>query len=152
MNISANLIDRTLKHLQDAGKENCECVVLWLGRRRGEVIEVEEIFLPEQYAEEDYFRIPRAGMSALLAYLRQNRLFIAAQVHSHPERAFHSKTDDFWAIIRHVGAFSLVVPYFALRTNYQSFLADTVTYQLSPDNEWLEVAKHEVRNRFSITL
>jgi len=35
---------------------------------------------------------------------------VAAQVHSHPDEAFHSKGDDEWAIVRHEGALSIVVP------------------------------------------
>ena len=65
-----------------------------------------EAYVPEQEAEVDYFHIPPSGMMALMAHLRERRLGLAAQVHSHPARAFHSLADDKWAIVRHEGAMS----------------------------------------------
>jgi hypothetical protein len=62
---------------------------------------------------------------------------IAAQIHTHPKRAFHSAADDKWAIVRHTGALSLVIPHFALRTSRASFRADTAVFALSPQNKWL---------------
>ena len=68
------------------------------------------------------FHIPPEGMTALYAELRHKRLMVAAQVHSHPQEAFHSKADDRWAIVRHEGALSLVVPHFAQATTLDRFL------------------------------
>jgi hypothetical protein len=69
---------------------------------------------------------------------------VAAQVHSHPGEAFHSKADDRWAIVRHEGALSLVVPNFALDTTVSRFLDDTKIYQFSAAAQWTEVRRDEV--------
>lgn len=121
----------------------CECVVLWLGRRRDGGLVVEQAYRPQQHAKADMFHIPREGMAALHAELRRGRLMVAAQVHSHPGEAFHSLADDRWAIVRHEGALSLVVPDFAAHTRLENFLDLTKVFRFSAAAEWLEVPRAE---------
>jgi proteasome lid subunit RPN8/RPN11 len=137
-------IDMTLRQLREAGQRRCECVTLWLARRSEHTLQVEAVYRPTQTAREDMFHIPPAGMTALYAELRQRRLMVAAQVHSHPQEAFHSKADDRWAIVRHERALSLVVPHFALNTTVSRFLDDTKVYQFSAGARWTEVPAAEV--------
>jgi proteasome lid subunit RPN8/RPN11 len=137
-------LETTLQHLKQAGERQRECVVLWLARRDGDLLRVEEAYLPAQSAREDLFRIPPESMNALYAELRRRRLIVAAQVHSHPKEAFHSKADDEWAIIRHEGALSLVVPYFASQTTSETFLDHTKVFQFSAHARWVEVPRAEV--------
>jgi proteasome lid subunit RPN8/RPN11 len=141
---TTELIDTTLQQLREAGLRRCECVTLWLARRTAHTLQVEAVYRPTQTAREDMFHIPAEGMNALYAELRQRRLMVAAQVHSHPEEAFHSKADDRWAIVRHEGALSLVVPNFALDTTVSRFLNDTMIYQFSAAARWTEVPHDEV--------
>jgi len=140
-------IDETLNHFRDAGQLDNECVVLWLGKRAGENLEVTEYYRPIQVAKADRFRIPPEGMSALQAKLRARRLMVAAQIHSHPHEAFHSEADDAWAIVRHEGAFSLVVPRFAADTTLDNFLDQTKVFQFSQNATWDEVPKWQVRGQ-----
>lgn len=140
-----NQVEETLGHLREAGRSSRECVVLWLARRDGADADVVEVYRPLQNAEEDMFRIPPEGMTALQARQRERRVMVAAQIHSHPGRAFHSRADDRWAIIRHEGALSLVVPDFAARTPAERFLADTKVYQFSATGHWVEVPPGEVQ-------
>jgi proteasome lid subunit RPN8/RPN11 len=126
--VSALLIRHTVDTLQEAS--DVERVVLWLGRRDPGGTTVTEVFLPMQETDADYFRIPPQGMAALLAHLRDHRLMVAAQVHTHPDEAFHSAADDRWAIVSHVGGLSLVVPEFCQRTTESSFVSDTKVYRL----------------------
>src|SRR5690349_17803539 len=118
---SEDVLVETLRHLQEGGRQGHECVVLWLGRRSEKAVLIEEAYRPLHEAEADLFWISTDGMDALKAILRKRRLMVAAQVHSHPERAFHSMADDRWAIVRHQGALSLVLPHFGLRTTRSSF-------------------------------
>lgn len=133
------VIDQTLASLRADGVNERESVVLWLGKRTADDIHVVEAFRPKQVASSHYFRIPEDAMDALRQRLRRDRLMVAAQVHSHPEDAFHSATDDLWAIVRHEGALSLVVPDFATGTTTGQFLDTTKVFRLSTSNEWLEV-------------
>lgn len=148
--VPAAAVAQTLRELRRAGADNRERVVLWLGVRSGVSIEVREAFVPLQVADEDYFWIPPRGMSELLSHLRENRLMTAAQVHSHPEEAFHSEADDRWAIVRHEGALSLVVPFFGLNTTEDTFVEDAAVFQLSKSNRWLEVPPESVHRRYRI--
>ena len=146
-----SIIERTLSELRDAGQHRCECVVLWLGQRNGNYVEVVDIYRPEQIARKDMFHIPPASMNALYVELRHRRLMVAAQVHSHPMEAFHSPADDRWAIIRHDGALSLVVPYFAINTTTANFLDQAKIFQFSDDAIWTEVILKEVHSWLKIT-
>jgi proteasome lid subunit RPN8/RPN11 len=138
------IVEVTLDWLRQAGHARRECVALWLGRRDPATIDVVEAYRPEQTAEIDMFHIPPRGMTELHAVLRQRRLMVAAQVHSHPAEAFHSKADDRWAIVRHEGALSLVVPHFALQTTTQSFLSHTKVYRLTAACRWQEIREAEL--------
>jgi hypothetical protein len=149
--IPAVAVEHTLTFLRRAGAErNAEGVVLWLGKRTESGVEVLEALIPEQQAARDMFRIPPAAMAALLRHLGDTRTFIAAQVHSHPRRAFHSHADDTWAIIRHVGALSIVVPDFARNASIQNFIAETAAYCLSRDNAWELVPPEDVQRQLTI--
>jgi proteasome lid subunit RPN8/RPN11 len=133
------VIDDTLMHLRDAGARYQEGVVLWLGKRAGEMVNIVRCYRPLQHAKSDQFHIPPEGMAALQKLMRSERLMVAAQVHSHPNEAFHSKADDMWAIVRHEGALSLVVPRFASDTSQHNFLQQTKTYRFSNRATWDEV-------------
>ena len=137
-------IDETLGHLQAAGRRGTESVVLWLGNETHKGIEVTAVYRPAQIAGADIFRIPPPAMQELIALLSSKGWMIAAQVHSHPFEAFHSAADDRWAIIRHENALSLVIPYFARRTNTASFLTDQKIFRLTASNQWRELPEHEV--------
>lgn len=137
-------IDQTLLHLREAGLRSQECVVLWLGKRHASHIDMLCCYKPMQRAKADQFYIPPESMAALQSKLRTERLMVAAQVHSHPEEAFHSKADDTWAIIRHEGALSLVVPRFASDTFTSNFLDQTKVYRFSSRATWDEVPKLQV--------
>jgi hypothetical protein len=141
---SSSVVDVSLAHLREAGQARRECVVLWLGQREGVSIRVMRAYKPLQTAQADMFHIPRAGMTALHDELRRQRAMVAAQIHSHPFAAFHSNADDRWAIVRHEGALSLVVPDFASRTTLANFLDQTKVYRFSATAEWAEVPQSEV--------
>lgn len=135
-------ISQTIEVLQRSGQRRHEGIVFWLGRRAGDRIEIVEVYEPAHEAKVDFFHIPPRSMQALQAELRSKRLMIAAQVHSHPMEAFHSRADDTWAVIRHVGAVSIVLPYFASRTSVNAFFTEAAVFQLSSANRWLQVPDH----------
>lgn len=141
--VASSVVGQTLAALRKAGHYDLECVVLWLGQGHGDRISVAELYLPEQEAECDFFRIPPHSISALLAHLGSSNTFVAAQVHSHPREAFHSSADDRWAVVRHEGALSLVVPYFASDTTVANFTSHVAMFELAAGNRWKEVALHD---------
>lgn len=143
-------IKRTLDFLKKAGIHRVECVVLLLAKSQGGALDVQTVYLPQQIAEKDYFRIPEGSMKELMSYLRKYRLMVAAQVHTHPGSAFHSLADDTWAIIRHVGGLSLVLPRFAHTTTTESFIRDAAVFRLSEDNCWDKIHERELEYYFQV--
>lgn len=135
------VVTDTLAILRNGAARRCEALALWLGRRRAGVIEVVEAYEPPYRSAVDFFHITPDGMRTVMAYLRQRRLFIAAQVHSHPGPAFHSTADDEWAIVRHEGALSLVVPHFATTTTLANFLDEAAVFYLATGDRWIEVPR-----------
>lgn len=145
-------IARTLALLKEAGERHVECVVLWLANKRNGVFNVESVYRPQHVADFDYFHIPQDSVSELLTYLRRNRLMVAAQVHTHPGCAFHSQADDTWAIIRHIGGLSLVLPNFASTTSPDNFVRNSSVFRLSERNHWDEIPTKEVALYYKVTL
>jgi proteasome lid subunit RPN8/RPN11 len=133
------ILNQTLSILREGGKLNCETVALWLGIEDKNTYRVVEAYRPQQEVDVDYFRLSSASMRELMKYLRKNRTRVVAQVHSHPKRAFHSVADDKWAILRHEGAISIVVPYFAQGVDERTFPARVATFQLSTEDKWIPV-------------
>jgi hypothetical protein len=131
------LLQKTITVLRRGGDRGEERVALWLStsapRTPAVVVEVYE---PDQIAEVDYFRLPPDSMRSLMAHLRSTRRRIVAQIHTHPGRAFHSDVDAEWAIVRHVGALSLVLPRFAATTTPANFLKEVMTYEYSASGHW----------------
>lgn len=128
----------TIDILRRGGRRGEERVALLLAsanmRSPAAVVEVYE---PDQIADVDYFRLPPVTMRTLMDHLRASRRRIVAQIHTHPGEAFHSDVDAEWAIIRHVGALSLVLPRFAAATTPDNFLGEVMTYEYSVDGDWL---------------
>lgn len=152
LSCAAPLVSETLDELRTAGRVEKERVVLWLSPRPLLAASaIVEIYVPEQEAEMDYFRIPPSGMRALMAHLRERKLVLAAQVHSHPNEAFHSRADDKWAIVRHEGALSIVVPNFAAGVDARNFLNMAAVFRLTGDDRWLEVRPDELDKKIRVT-
>lgn len=146
--VTNEIILLTLREIEKAGKENCEKLVLWLGKNTSDGDSVVALLVPEQINDYGYFELPRSSMASILSYLRENHLKIIAQVHSHPEKAFHSDADNRWAIIRHEGALSIVIPYFGSRTNLANFFNEVAVFTLSASNYWMKLTRVEISNQF----
>ena len=97
-----------------------------------------------QTAKADMFHIDRAGMAALHAELRSQRVMVAAQVHSHPE-AFHSRADDQWAIVRHGEPCRSSCLILRARRHLKPFFPQTKVFQFSASAQWIEVPEPEVQ-------
>lgn len=131
-------VEQTIQLLQASGRQRKEGIVLWLGTMDDRQAQVRHVYQPIHSAAADFFRIPREGMNHLMGYLDQHGVRVLAQVHSHPAEAFHSEADNTWAIVRHLDALSLVLPYFAKNTTAQNFLDQAATFRLDQYNRWTE--------------
>jgi hypothetical protein len=74
-------------------------------------------------------------------------LALIAQIHSHPGRAYHSSTDDQYAVATTVGCLSLVVPNFATAP----FAVDRVaSYRLDASGTWRSLSSSEAARIISV--
>lgn len=142
----------TISIMRRGGERGEERVALWLAaaapRKSAPIVEVYE---PDQVAEADRFRLPPSSMRCLMDHLRVTRRRIVAQIHTHPGRAFHSEVDAEWAIVRHVGALSLVLPWFAATITPQSFLDEVATYEYSHTGDWILCPNRGLAARVMVT-
>lgn len=137
--------------LRKAGAAGCEGMVLWTGKADDTTFHVTQLLIPRQRGlrtKDGVCVIVDADeMHRINVHLFQSSLRLIAQVHSHPTHAYHSDTDDQYAIATTTGAFSLVVPDFAVRP---FSLSDCAIYRLAGNGQWLEVSQAQVKTTFVI--
>lgn len=145
-------IQRTQDHLASMGRKDMEGMALWVGVHSRDIFEVREAVIPEQQGiRSDHgiaVAIAGAELHRLNLWLFRNKFRLIAQVHSHPSDAYHSDTDDQYAVATQVGSLSLVVPDFA--SNPFDLLA-CATYRLSASGKWVELRPGEVMSLITIT-
>lgn len=129
--ISSSIAKVTQEHLRRKGAEQAEGVVLWRGTLKPPRITT--AMIPDQITSLGRFKVPLAERQRIAREQVGTGEFIVAQVHSHPERAFHSPVDDEEAIPRRVGSYSLVVPDFGSRSR---LLEEAALYRLSAGGAW----------------
>jgi hypothetical protein len=149
--LDRDVLVETGELLQEAGQEELESVVVWVGRIvDDETAEVLSPLRPRQicFRTEDGVgvEVPPDAISELISALPQG-MFVLARVHSHPGAAYHSPVDDTNMLIAHQGAISIVVPNFA---------ADPIALERCSVNElrhgegWIELSSWEVGERFEV--
>lgn len=140
-----NCLNIAFAQLRLAGSRREEGVALLLGHRRENIFEVTETYEPAHVASkvEDglYYAIDSEALYQLNKKLYEGKQKLFAQIHSHPEEAYHSVADDIFAVVTTVGGLSVVVPNFA--TGPVS-LSNCAIFRLSEQNKWLELSQHEV--------
>jgi hypothetical protein len=129
--VPADVVQRTHDHLRVKGATREEGVVLWRGTF--EPPRITGAIVPLQDTSEGRFRVSLEERQRISRQLSGTGEMIVAQVHSHPNAAFHSWIDDKEAIPRRVGAYSLVVPDFGARAG---LLDNAALYQLDPSGGW----------------
>jgi hypothetical protein len=125
-------------HLRHVGRLGLEGVAFWAGRQEGVIFEVTDPVIPTQRTG----RTADGGLAVIVdgealfrmnVWLHRHQLTLIAQVHSHPGDAYHSDTDDAYAIQTRVGGLSIVVPDFA----HAPFSLQTVAvHRLTPGGVW----------------
>lgn len=147
LQVPHTVVSETADVLREYGRQGCEGLVLWIGQvdvsAGGTVAQVHQLLVPPQRSlqSEDgvgYF-VSSDVLFALNRLLAERRLRLIAQVHSHPTDAYHSATDDRYAIVTTEGGFSIVVPDFGRDAEDATRWA---TYRLGPDG-WDEVPTNE---------
>lgn len=143
--VPRHVVDDTLDALRLFGTRQLEGLVLWLGEvRDNDAVVVRSLVPPQQPISSEggvgYF-VDGDTLFALNQVLSEAHLRLIAQVHSHPTQAYHSDTDDRYAIVTADGGLSLVVP------NFGDAPADPAVwavYRLT-GGDWMELSDAESR-------
>jgi hypothetical protein len=140
----------TVGFLRAKGKEGHEGALLWLGTYHGTRAVVVEVYFPVQtpiVSDQGlgYF-VDGDDLFRLSKYLFEHGLRLLAQVHSHPDDAYHSEADDLFAIASEENCLSLVVPSFGRRGSVEGWavhrLVDGAWVRLSAEC-WKKMLKVE---------
>ena len=145
------LIEKTRLFLRSVGHSRCEGMVLWVGRPNGKQFQVTDLLIPRQRGLKTRdgvcVVVDADEMHRINVELFQSGLRLIAQVHSHPMKAYHSDTDDEYAIATTVGSLSLVIPDFATR---KFDLSDCAVYRLSKNGSWEHISLRRVKSLIAI--
>jgi proteasome lid subunit RPN8/RPN11 len=144
--VPADVVTSVHAHLRDAGASGFEGVGFWAGQVEGDTFLVRAAVVPAQWGQRS-----QSGVSVVVGgdelfrmnvWLHKNGLTLIAQLHSHPGDAYHSETDDDFAIMTRVGGLSIVVPNFAR----EPFSFDTAAiYRLAEKGQWSSLTSDEAR-------
>lgn len=151
VSIDQSIVETTLQVLQDYGALGLEGLVLWLGVLRGDEAAILRAFVPPQLPVSSeggvgYF-VDGETLFALNKALEETGLRLIAQVHSHPTDAYHSDTDDRYAIVTANGGLSLVVPDFG---HAEPSPAAWAVYRLREGN-WEELGPRQRSRLLQVT-
>lgn len=148
--LPTRFVDNIYDHVRSCGEEGVEGVGLWLGQQEKDVFTITCSIIPAQksYRLEDglLYNVDSVELHRINVWAYQQRLALFSQIHSHPSRAYHSDTDDAYAIITALGGFSIVIPNFGFDPINKKYWA---VYRLKPDG-WNEVTATEVNKLFEI--
>lgn len=144
--VPGSLLHETYRLLREAGTDGREAIVLWAGEFfEDSGFRVTTILRPAQTT----YRGPDGLLAAVSGdeLFRINRMLsdkglrLIAQVHTHPSAAYHSSTDDDFAMVTARGSLSIVVPDFAAG---QPAIDSCVVYRLTDPCAWEELTTRDV--------
>jgi hypothetical protein len=130
--VPGTLLQTTFEIVRRCGRGRRECQALWIAQL-GELTTVVDVAHPDHRSHAGGFHVDNAWLTSLWIDLAKNRRSIIAQVHTHPERAFHSRTDDLFPIIHTPGFVSIVFPRFGFG---ELGLAGSFVTQIGTDGAW----------------
>jgi proteasome lid subunit RPN8/RPN11 len=151
LHVPNEALSHTQQVLRRYGDHGCEGLVLWVGTVDETEAHITRVVVPDQNPIKSesgvgYF-VKQPALFQLAQFLRKEKLRLIAQVHSHPTDAYHSETDDRYAIVTEDGGFSLVVPDFARRA---MTLEECAIYRLMRGS-WIELSEAIVRDVFLVS-
>lgn len=140
--ITNDVLEQTQDYLRISADRKIEVVVLWSGILDGTTARVRRAWLPNQYVAEGLFVIPGEELFALNKEIFELGERLVAQVHTHPTLAFHSETDEEFAVTAMEGGLSIVVPRFGLA---HVASPDECAYFVFRAGRWRHLSRTEVR-------
>lgn len=146
--IPHEILETTQAALRQAGDKKSEGLVFWAGILQGNEALITRCVNPSGHGTPVSATVTYRGLRELLSILREKGEFLFVQVHSHPEEAFHSETDDSEAISFKIGFISIVVPYFG--AVQMTTLLNCKVFEYKGGGRWAKLSMPEVKERFQI--
>lgn len=147
--VSRSLLQATADAFRNYGKGRREIVALWQGRVLDEsTAEITALRVPAQDTGARHFSVPLNERLRIAQELAQAKEVALIQVHTHPAEAFHSAADDQYALTKHTGAISIVIPRFGLDWNGQ--LTQAAVFRNRGAGRWEELSTVEVEHLFEV--
>jgi proteasome lid subunit RPN8/RPN11 len=149
--IPPKCIQKAYELLRYAGENRVEGVALFAGFEKNNEFYVSQTIIPKQtsYRLELglLYAVDGDELHRINVWLYENNLSIIAQIHSHPNEAYHSETDDSYPIVATKGGISIVVPRFAIDP---IDIKNWAVYRLSSENCWVELSYPETKKVIQI--
>ncbi len=111
----STILEDTWSYLRERGRRRLEGVAYWTGGASLDGATIHHVMYPAQYERESavHLVVGRREVFDLIRRVQDLDEFLLARVHSHPEQAFHSWSDDDGCLSGRVGMISIVVSDFA---------------------------------------
>ena len=143
-----NVLEETLRTFKEYGKECLEAFAMWVGKEKNTNFIIKDVWIPTQYNTILSYYVPDIDVHKINVEMNKKEYSAIAQLHSHPENAFHSCIDDNNSILTLPGSFSIVVPDFG-NISIRDSLNKMVVYRLI-NEEWVLQSKIKVNKLFKI--
>lgn len=138
----------TFKVFRDYGNHSLEACALWVGFDSKDIFYIKEVWFPPQENSIIDYYVSDIDVHMINVKLNKKNYSAIAQLHTHPNSAFHSCIDDEFSILTLPGSLSIVIPEFG-NFPIKSSLNEMVVYRLI-FNEWKLQSKEEVKILFKI--
>lgn len=140
------LADDVQRRLRAAGERGFEAFALWVGCLDRSLFTVTTAIVPEQTASRTpdgvCVRVNGDELHRINVWLHEKSVRLIAQIHTHPTDAYHSDTDDTYAIATTAGCLSIVIPNFA-RDDFQ--VDRCAVYRINSVGAWVPLSKEAAR-------
>ena len=149
--IPQEFINSIYEEFKAMGKKGFERLALFAGEKKGEQLYVTHLLFPKQQliksAHGVSFHVEAEELERIGEWLFENKRSLIAQIHSHPQEAYHSEADDALAIITTFGGVSIVIPDFG---NSDLNFEKSAIYRLRPESGWTKLTKVETEHLIKI--
>ena len=129
------MIEETFSIFRSCGDNQRECQLYWASPWN-DPLALTEVVHPAHKSSRYGLSIDDAWITSFWNELSEHGLGVRVQVHTHPEDAFHSVTDDTFPLLFNPGFLSLVIPDFAMGP---VGFRDAYLTEIQPNGGWKRV-------------
>ena len=142
------IFKKTLEFFRKYGEEFLEALALWVGTESSNIFKIKKVWFPNQENSIISYYVSDIDVHLINVKLNKMKFSAIAQIHTHPDSAYHSLIDDQYPILVLPGSFSIVVPDLGNKSA-NKILNEMAIYRLI-SGEWILQPKEEVNEIFKI--